>query len=560
MTQEKDNWPPKFTLDQEKILTLLTGDRFYSNASAALRESILNAIDATHRQLQADSSFQPAIEVNFDLESQRLAISDNGDGMNQVDITDLFAKVGASAAEFDTNKGSVGEFGIGVISYFMAGDEFELDTFDGETHPIALKFTREMLAGGKSEPITSNRTSRGTTIVIKIRDPETMNLLIDRYPHWCRDVKDLNAVLLPKGEILSQGGVDRADAVEGLTTPNWVEKAHLSPIDGPKGWDSMLGYSTVSVLYRGVFVQEYRANGVWGIEGSIDVDPKHFKPSLNREGFIEKAFDVEIDSFLRSVHPELLRAMAGNLENSLSGLLTSWDVKRWATLWLSVPRDDAYSQAADSWDAIFRGVPAFELASGNDWKPLSFDELLGLSGEIYVAPQPDQNPTVVVNAAIRLLRHTKENVIRGLSRDGSYLKNVGSYFGTTADLITKVFEPELPTLKYLTNCAEDTIASVAIVAPLYVGEPKVDIVQLGMDGPPVLRLQTRLILNIDHPDGKAIVEEALIVNKGPGSLVEITARKSYENISQVAAAVRQSIGETHRLGLVRRDYIRGLLE
>ena len=29
-------WPPEFSLDQEKILGLLTGDRFYSNPSAAL--------------------------------------------------------------------------------------------------------------------------------------------------------------------------------------------------------------------------------------------------------------------------------------------------------------------------------------------------------------------------------------------------------------------------------------------------------------------------------------------------------------------------------------------
>ena len=35
---DEDTWPPEFSLDQEKILNLLTGDRFYSNPSAALRK------------------------------------------------------------------------------------------------------------------------------------------------------------------------------------------------------------------------------------------------------------------------------------------------------------------------------------------------------------------------------------------------------------------------------------------------------------------------------------------------------------------------------------------
>ena len=29
------DWPPKFTLDSASVLTLLTGDRFYSSADAA---------------------------------------------------------------------------------------------------------------------------------------------------------------------------------------------------------------------------------------------------------------------------------------------------------------------------------------------------------------------------------------------------------------------------------------------------------------------------------------------------------------------------------------------
>ena len=114
-------WPPKFTLDQEKILNLLTGDRFYSNPSAALREAILNAIDAVHRRRQVNSDFTPEILAIFNRDTMTLTVADNGVGMSQIEVDSLFAKVGASAATEETQKESVGEFGIGVISYFMAG-------------------------------------------------------------------------------------------------------------------------------------------------------------------------------------------------------------------------------------------------------------------------------------------------------------------------------------------------------------------------------------------------------------------------------------------------------
>jgi len=58
-------WPPSFTLDQETILNLLTSDRFYSNPSAALREAVLNAIDAVQRRRTTAFDPLPDITVTF---------------------------------------------------------------------------------------------------------------------------------------------------------------------------------------------------------------------------------------------------------------------------------------------------------------------------------------------------------------------------------------------------------------------------------------------------------------------------------------------------------------
>jgi hypothetical protein len=105
----------------------------------------------------------------------------------------------------------------------------------------------------------------------------------------------------------------------------------------------MTGESTISVLYRGVFVQDFTIRGLWGIEGSIDVDPKHFKPKLNREGFIEGPFQTDVNQFLRDSHPKILSVMAERLSEALAkGTLDKWTQRRWATLWLSIPRDASY--------------------------------------------------------------------------------------------------------------------------------------------------------------------------------------------------------------------------
>jgi molecular chaperone HtpG len=188
-----ETWPPSFTLDQERILNLLTGDRFYSKPSAALREAVLNAIDAVHRRRKTAPDLEPEITVTFNRNDLTLAVADNGIGMSRNEVSTLFTKVGASAAAVEANKDSVGEFGIGVISYFMAGDAFELQTNDGENEAIGLSFSRQMLAGGGAVEMPSTQGFQGTTVTIQIRDATTFDLLLKDFSHWCRDVEGLSA-------------------------------------------------------------------------------------------------------------------------------------------------------------------------------------------------------------------------------------------------------------------------------------------------------------------------------------------------------------------------------
>ncbi len=204
-----NDWPPKFTLDGQQILRLLTGDRFYSSADAAIREAILNAIDACGRRRIIEPALYPSIEVLFDEQSKTVAITDNGDGMTREDVRDLFVRVGASASRLigqDKYK-AIGEFGIGVVSYFLVCDRFQVHTLKHGSHPIGLQFDASMLDTETSaSEVPPRHDSVGTKLVIFVRNESLFKLLLDKYPHWVRDVQGLTARKLPEDTLISQGG------------------------------------------------------------------------------------------------------------------------------------------------------------------------------------------------------------------------------------------------------------------------------------------------------------------------------------------------------------------
>ena len=553
-------WPPAFSLEQEKVLNLLTGDRFYSNPSAALREAVLNAIDAVQRRKLQRHEIVPKIEVSFDADNLTLTVSDNGVGMNKEAVTELFVKVGASAATAEATEQSVGEFGIGVISYFMAADTFTLQTFDGSSEALGLSFNRTMLSGGAATELPPERSDQGTTVHLHVRNEQTYDVLIENFPHWCRDVEGLSAYSVSDARELHQQGLSTSADLSGVQLPNWVERAHLRPISGPTGWEAMTGTSTVAVLYRGVFVQEFEVRRLWGIEGTIDVDPKHFKPRLNREGFVEGQFHIEVTELLQQCHPVILEALVDQLKSALDrGALSKWGVKRWASLWLAVPRDEAYKTAVQKWDAVFRSIPAFELAVGNRWKAISFDEIKQFDEEIYLAPLPDDNTNDVGQAALRFLRNTGRVVIRGIRYDKTWMRYATQSFGTTSELISSVFLDDMPAVIPISKGAEQILDGIEQVARLFSGPPTVDLVKIGSDSLPVLRLKDRLIINLDHEAGRMLVQDAVTENTGPSGLIGSAAHHTYEQLAQVAAVATSITAEPEVLGPIRRQYIRELI-
>jgi hypothetical protein len=130
----------EFTLDQARILDLLTGHTLYNDTSVVLRELVQNSLDAVRLQCLIEGK-NPRdtgrIEIGWNSRERVLTVGDNGTGMSQGIIERHLLKVGSSRyqdPEFIKQYlgfSSISRFGIGVLSTFMIADSVEIIT----SHP-----------------------------------------------------------------------------------------------------------------------------------------------------------------------------------------------------------------------------------------------------------------------------------------------------------------------------------------------------------------------------------------------------------------------------------------
>jgi len=126
-----------FSLDQHKILELLTGHTLYNDTSVVLRELTQNSLDAIRLQALQDesqSSERGIIKIHWNSKEKILTVSDNGTGMSQEIIEQHLLTVGSSRyqdpkfREKNPTFSSISRFGIGVLSAFMVSDHVEITT------------------------------------------------------------------------------------------------------------------------------------------------------------------------------------------------------------------------------------------------------------------------------------------------------------------------------------------------------------------------------------------------------------------------------------------------
>ena len=561
-------YPPRFDLDKVQIMNLLTGDRFYESVDAALREAVLNAIDACGRRAAAEGEYAKRIEVVFNQSNKTVTIEDNGDGMNENDVSELFAKVGASASRAfkDASAGkyvSVGEFGIGIVSYFLVCDKFQLQTKKGDGPAMGLQFSRDMFDMEKqAEIIAATRTSTGTTVTFLVTKDTHFTRMLERFSHWVRDVPYLAARTLPEDKPLLQGG-RRAHVrpVKLEKLPEWVEVAEVGPPIKLDVWKTLDGIAHIDVLYRGIYVQPLDIPHLWGIEGSLHVNPKKFMPKLNRESFISEGFVPEVTAFLQSVHPLVLREALANFKEAIqAGEAEGWGLTKWLSFWLAVPRSGNYAEVAKAWDDEFRQIKAFKLLGESSERHISLVDLLALAPtEIYVVPLNLDSQTPLVKKAVSILRARGSVVIQGLSRDGSFMGGASYSYASSSDLLLNQLRAGLPPIHQVEGVAESLLHEHAKVAELFVTSPRVVLVKLGAGAAPVVRVGSDFWINVESENGKKIVLETCDRNEGYLGLLSACQTHAPDHLSELVPLLRSTKHLAQRLGPVRRQFVRGKL-
>ena len=136
----------KITMDQDRIMDLLVGEKLYSDRSVFIRELLQNSIDATLIRSEMDTSFANKIntdEARIDLwewwdnnGNWWFRIDDCGTGMTRGMLEKYFLKAGNSyynSKELNRDLNgkpysSISRFGIGFLSCFLCGIDAYVST------------------------------------------------------------------------------------------------------------------------------------------------------------------------------------------------------------------------------------------------------------------------------------------------------------------------------------------------------------------------------------------------------------------------------------------------
>jgi len=204
--------PYSFTLDQERILKLLTGHTLYNDARVALRELVQNAIDAVRfRHFLNPDEPMGHVTVNWDPITRRLTIADTGIGMTKEIIQRFLLNVGASYYQSSVVRqqysgfNPISRFGIGVMSSFMIADDVQILTVHPDesfARSLTLPSVVNVYLGKqlqKTDQSVIDIAPHGTKVILSVRRSADLENVEQLLRYW---------IVFPECDVLFSQGQD----------------------------------------------------------------------------------------------------------------------------------------------------------------------------------------------------------------------------------------------------------------------------------------------------------------------------------------------------------------
>ncbi len=135
----------KFSFNVNNVVKTFIGENLYENKLDALREVIQNAIDTCrYKKVLLKEKYVPEIEIT--IKDDQIMISDNGLGMDEYIIENYFGKLASSYYQQESIKKdfeAIGQFGIGVFSYFLIAEFIDIETKTDKDKALRFRIDKD---------------------------------------------------------------------------------------------------------------------------------------------------------------------------------------------------------------------------------------------------------------------------------------------------------------------------------------------------------------------------------------------------------------------------------
>jgi hypothetical protein len=219
-----------FSLDQAKILDLLTGHTLYNDTSVVIRELVQNAIDAVRLQAHIDGSDEAegTVEVEWSSDSRTLRVRDSGTGMTRGVIEKNLLKAGASRYQEEPFRkqypgfSPISRFGIGVLSTFMIADAVTVTTCSPEAKSAYQLTLRSVhgryllrLLDKQGEADAKCLSPNGTEVILTVRESADLPDVMETLWRWVVIPRCQVRAIIDGQEMPTIGFDSPADALRG---------------------------------------------------------------------------------------------------------------------------------------------------------------------------------------------------------------------------------------------------------------------------------------------------------------------------------------------------------